>query len=379
MTTMGGYKVPGGASYLRVSLRLLAKLNPEVFFNVKLSHWHEHGPLVDFPRFSNMHIECHIYDDRDIPTFRSLDSVEQHGTLLNKVLNENKSNDNFSMILDPDFFMFRRNTVSEIVSHIEKSDLDAIGVSYPARYPIEYSWRFPQVYFMLSDNRKFDLTSINFKSGLDSGEHAEEVPEVNSFRTKILKRVTSSVFLQKRFQKTLHLLNQLLSVYSNRVRVNPRDTGWRLGNYIEGKSYEILPNVIEAPEGKIPLFNPDVFETENADQNLSSMPPQSAFLLRGILNGSRFENQNVLFRYLFFPFLKVKMNVRPAKWPNSSVIEVSRLRSSAIHEHPSLELDGADFYAFNQELFGVHLGHKGKANLKYGLDDLESQLFAHFD
>lgn len=379
LASMGGYDVPGGASYLRVSLKLLSELNPDIFFNVRLSHWCGHGKLDDFPHFGNMHVTSHIYNEKDIPGFGLIGSVEQHGTLLNKVLSENKSDDHYTIILDPDFFVFRAGTVSEIISRMESRELDAIGVSYPARYPIEYSWKFPQVYFMLSDNRKLDLSSINFKSGLESDEHAQEVQQLNSFITRILQKLTSIHFLQRRFHKTLMLLNQLLSVKSNRVLINPRDTGWRLGEYLEEKSYEILPNVFKAPEGKIPLFKPSVFEAENTDQNLSSISPQTNFLLRGILNGSKYEKQNFLFRYLFHPILKAKIDVEPTKWPNDSVIDSSWIFEDSIYKRLRVKLDGADFYAFNQIPFGVHLGHKGKANLKNGIGELAKDLLDNLD
>jgi hypothetical protein len=379
LANMGGYEVPGGASYLRVSLRLLSKLNPDVFFNVKLAHWHEHGELGDFENFENMQVASHIYDDHDIPSFRFLGSVEQHGTLLNKVLDANRSIDTFSIILDPDFFVFRARIVSEMILHMEARNLVVAGVSYPARYPIEYSWKYPQVYFMICDNRKIDLTSINFRSGLEADEQPQMIGEVVSFNTMILKRVTSIDFLQKKYKKTLMLFNQLWNAYSNRALVEPKDTGWRLAEYLEGKNFEVLPNIFEAPGGHIPLFNSFVFMDENFIRDSSSLSPQSNYLLRGILNGSKFENQSVFFRYLFFPVLRASRKVVSAKWPNTSVIETSKLHTKLIYNRLSVELESADFYAFNQIPFGVHLGHKGKANLKYGLEDLESRLLVDFD
>lgn len=360
---MGGYSVPGGSSYLQVSLDLLAKFNPEINFEVILAHWEGHGELLDFPGSSNMKISCDVYRERDIPRFKELSSVEQHGVLLNHVLNGNPTTAPYTLILDPDFFFFTVNVVSDLISQMRSSRTGTIGVSYPARYPIEYSWKYPQVYFLLVDNKIIDLSEVNFKSGLSGLEIPENYIENHCLETRILKFLAKNNTIQQKFPKCSMILVQLAGMHSKRARIDPRDTGWRFPQHLQEGLFEVLPNIVEPTSGSILLFNSDKFLKDNLIPDGSIVTPEWIFLSRGLVRRMSLRSQNIFFRVAFSvlcPRVKVEFL---DKWPSSSVIESTSLLGNATYDVLKGKLKGADFYSFNRVPFGVHLGHKGKASI----------------
>lgn len=371
---LGGLKVPGGQEYLVESLRLLSQKNPEILFEVHLAHWIGHGPLNQFPAIHNISLNVHLFTPKNIKDFHRYSQVEEHGVLLNALILNSFSTNRYSIIMDPDFFIIQNGLIAELINYMDNKGLSAMGVSYPARYPIEYSWNYPQVYFCMLNNHSVNLLKINFKSGTVSNELEMLLNERTTCIVKLLRKINQNRQLSIFFPQVRMILKQFEGILSLRALINPLDTGWRLSRYLDVQHYEVFPNIVNCNTLPIKsIFHRLPFKFIKS-YTLEDRILNWHFLSRGFANGTLGSKWNPIFFICKVWFNKIGYTFPENKWPLSSIFDKSQLIDCNTYELYSKKLFGADFYAFESRILGVHLGHEAKSRINMKLSKLLENL-----
>jgi len=376
---ISGNLVPGGEQYLRLNLEGLARLHPTEKFQVYLAHSILHGKLnqtwSDIPR--NMQIEIVEFGESDITDFSS-NPVLQHGQLLNEIIRVRPPRTSFSLIVDPDIFILRVNLVSELRSALRIRKLKAIGVSYPARYPKEYSWSYPQVYFLLLENSSIDLKRVDFRSDsskqLDSQEYLYHIKQTQKLHVRVIRSFLRFIASYADFSFTKHSLLTADYLLSYRAFVEVRDTGWRIWKNIERSEVEVLPNIVVDECKRILGFDEEEYVSVNDEFQSRKLNPKWHFINHGILENREIGKQVSIFRWLR-PINACQYSLSATeKWPLSSVICNRELQLSDDELSLLQEFREADFYAYHEGLAVMHLGSGNKAKLGNSLERLSSAL-----
>ncbi len=373
---MGGRNVPGGFAYLSRSLTLLAVLNQNVNFEVKVAHSIYHGELSDFQKYSNMKIEVFEFSDNNFEGLSELDPIVQHGALLNELFTASPPTTRFILILDPDCYAIQSNLISRCIQEMKDLKISVAGIPYPAWYPKEYTWKTPQLYFCL-----FDRNSVNPEDlDLRAGGHLQSTSPVTALNSESLTlrllRRTRSILLDRgliNLGKPVELVLRVkIDLLLRRYEINPRDTGWRLGDKIEdGKlKFKVYPNILNR-EIKIPGFRTHEYLAENQDLQHIYGNLGWYFLAQGLTEGRQIGSQGVIPR-IIQKFNGVRVIGR-AKWPPSSILGALYVSNQQELDLVQRAIPAADFYAIGNEFSFFHIGSKGKGQISDEiriLDDL---------
>ena len=373
---MGGRDVPGGFEYLSRNLNLLAQLNKNVHFEVRVAHSVYHGDLSNFYECANMKIEVSKFDDENFTGLSNLDPIVQHGALLNKLFSENPPTSRFVLILDPDCYAIGTDLISIVIQEMKDRNLSVAGVSYPAWYPKEYTWKTPQLYFCLFDREVIRPEHLDLRAGDHNLNSSQEIGARREGLTlRILRRVRGTL-LGRRLIKFGNLVELVLRVKIDfllrRFEINPKDTGWKLGELIEESNlqYTVLPNILKR-EIKIPGFKYLDFLASNEDLLHIEGNLGWYFLTQGLTEGRKIGAQGI------FPRALQKIigsNVRDrSKWPPTSLLGALQISNKNVFDRVQQAIPAADFYAFGNDFCIFHIGSKGKGQISDEikiLDDL---------
>ena len=363
---MGGRNVPGGFAYLSRSLTLLAELNQNVNFEVKVAHSIYHGELSDFHKYPNMKIKVFEFSNDNFEGLSELDPIVQHGALLNKLFNASPPTSRFILVLDPDCYAIQPNLISHCIQEMKDLKISVAGISYPAWYPKEYTWKTPQLYFCL-----FDRNSINPEDlDLRAGGHPQSTSTKNAFNyesltLRILRRIRS-FFLNRGFinlgEPMELVLRAKIDLLHRRYEINSRDTGWRLGDKIDdGKlAFKVYPNIINR-EIKIPGFRTPEYLAVNQDLQHLYGNLGWYFLAQGLTEGRQIGSQGVIPR-IIQKFTGVRV-IERAKWPSSSLLSALCISNQKELDLVQRAIPSADFYAIGDEFSFFHIGSKGKGQI----------------
>ena len=371
---MGGRTVPGGQEYLSRNLSLLAQLNVEINFQVKVAHSIYHGELSEFRRYPNLEIVVQEYSEGNFKGLQELDPVVQHGALLNRLIQEFPPTTRYVLILDPDCYAIERNLISNCIKEMRDFEISVVGVPYPAWYPKEYSWKTPQLYFSIFDTEKIDLLELDLRAG--SGEEKNQLPAPQSsggFALKLTKRLRDILLKMHviEFLKPVELvLGTKVDFLLRRFEINPKDTGWRIGDLLEKKNiqFKVLPNILK-DSYEIPGFNQSEYLKCNLDLSNIDRHLGWHFLSQGLLEGRQIGNQG------FFPRMMRRFIgsdvINKSKWPPTSLLGKDRVSNSGDLEIVLQAIPAADFYAFNGKFCLFHIGSKGKGQIQNEIDTLD--------
>ena len=104
-----------------------------------------------------------IMPGMDVPKNITGRASYHHAAALNKVISYVKTR--FLLILDPDFFIVRKNWINEVTGHMIKNDLGFFGAPWHPRWYRKYRY-FPCVHCMFIDLNRISLTDIDFMPDL---------------------------------------------------------------------------------------------------------------------------------------------------------------------------------------------------------------------
>jgi hypothetical protein len=372
---MGGRNVPGGQDYLSRNLSLLAQLNLDIYFQVKVAHSIYHGQLSEFDRYPNLEIVVQEYSEDNFVGLEELDPVVQHGALLNRLIQKYPPTSKYVLILDPDCYAIERDFIRKCIKEMAELEISVIGVPYPAWYPKEYSWKTPQLYFSIFDTDKISLQELDLRAG--GGAISEQVSthqRSEGFALKITRRFRSLLSLVTVFEftKPLDLVLYIKEVLLNRrFKINPEDTGWRIGNLLESENieYMVFPNILKE-NYRVPGFNQKEYLNKNRDLNDIESHLGWHFLSQGLLEARYIGNQGYLPR-LLRRFVGSDAN-DTSKWPSSSILGRDKVSNSKDLELVLQKIPAADYYAFNGKFTLFHIGSKGKGQIHNEIGILDS-------
>lgn len=376
---IGGREIPGGLNYLISSLEILTKSNPQINFRVHVGNWIDHGVvnIKDFPIHDNLKVDVSTFTTRQIPDFGAHYPSLQHGQLLNELLATKKTSQRWAMILDPDFFLIRMGAVQELIDRMVREDLSVCGVSYPEWYPKEYSWDLPQVYFSIYDTEKISLESIDFRpSGLDRIYLEMHLRRSRKILVRVMRKFTKFASLHIKTKDRYSLLGTFDYLLSMRHLVEPADTGWRLREVLRAEDKVlVLPNLVNDISPRRPLLDENEYVKNNEDLRNLGINLSWHFIKHGILEGRPVGKQNRILQIfvLFFP-KRGKPNLK--SWPPTSLFPISQLSEEELFQDLVKALHTADFYMFENEIIGFHLGSRKKTSKELDLQRIRFSLMA---
>lgn len=364
---MGGRNVPGGQDYLTRNLSLLARLNNDIHFQVKVAHSIYHGQLSEFKQYPNLEIVVQEYSESNFTCLEMLDPVVQHGALLNRLIQDFPPTSRFVLILDPDCYCVEKNLLSKCIKEMDEFDISVVGVPYPAWYPKEYTWKTPQLYFSIFDTKKIDLLELDLRAG-DGGEKNQEyVPKYSEgFVLKTARRIRQillKMHIVKMAKPIEIVLRMKVDFLLRRFEISPKDTGWRIGILIEKRNinYKVLPNILKE-NFKVHGFNEAEYLKANSDINNIENHLGWHFLTQGLIEGRILGKQGCLPRFIS-KFIGSDVNDL-SKWPSSSILGRNKVSNSEDLELVLKNIPAADYYAFNGKFCLFHIGSKGKGQIQ---------------
>jgi hypothetical protein len=250
------------------------------------------------------------------------------------------------------------------------------GISYPAWYPKEYTWKTPQLYFCLFDRDFIKPENLDLRAGI----HEPNTPRVEEVSREILTlrilRRTRRFLLNRRlinFGKPIEIFLRLkIDLLQRRFEINARDTGWSLGEKIANDqlSFVVYPNILSR-EIRIPGFRSPEYVAVNHDLQHLNGNIGWYFLTQGLTEGRPIGDQGVFPRMLQ-KFAKSDVTDR-SKWPPSSLLGSSCLTNQKEFDLVQKCIPAADCYAVGSEFSLFHIGSKGKGQISDEikvLDDL---------
>jgi hypothetical protein len=347
-SNIGKTEFDGGAEYIVKNLENLSINNPNIDFEVHLGHWKRHGVLPRFANYSNLRVFIHEFEDIDGTLYPGLAPSMQHGSILNLLITCVEFTNNYKLIIDPDFYVIKKNVIQDMIDEMINNSNKVLTVSYPANYPKEYSWDVPAVYFTLF-NSKFDIREFDFTPNDIENQH-------NQIQISFLMRIL--FYLHRKKYSSEYFIGKVITQYlcwkTNRINLDPKDTGWRLKSHIDNADLEILPNLVLMKKVNIPFFSPSAYLQDNPNLVAFNIDPFWHFSEQGIAEGCSLKSQSRLFQIAFNWIVNPIKSSK--KWPLSS------LYFSKI-EFPTIFRD-VSIYSYKNEAFGIHLGHSGKSKLK---------------
>lgn len=370
----GGRNVPGGFEYLSRNLFLLATLNRGIKFEVNVAHSIYHGKLAAFKQFSNMQVLVQEFNGNDIDGLAELDAVVQHGTLLNELLRKITPHSRFILILDPDCYAIEENLIQSCIQQMKDSDIAVMGVPYPAWYPKEYSIKTPQLYFCLFDRSKIKIEELDLRAGGGTAQVFQEVISLpQKIQLAVVRRLRAGLLATKIIKPVSlaeTLLNSKISVIQKRYEINPRDTGWTIGELLENEefSYETFPNIVKS-ELDLAGFNRGEYLKVNKDLSHLGNHLEWFFLVHGLIEGRRLGKQGILPR-----ILNRFIHSRAAylsKWTVTSYVGRDMILNPSDLSKVLATIPNADCYARNGKFSIFHIGSKGKGHFQNELEILD--------
>lgn len=364
---MGGRNVPGGQDYLSRNLSLLALLNVDIHFQVRVAHSIYHGRLSEFNQYPNLEIVVQEYSESNFTGLEKLDPVVQHGALLNRLIQDIPPTSKFVLILDPDCYCVERNLISKCIREMVEFDISVIGVPYPAWYPKEYTWKTPQLYFSIFDTEKINLLELNLRAGSGGEENQGYVPKSSEgFALKITRKIRHILLKMHiiELSKPIEIvLRMKVDFLLRRFQINPKDTGWRIGILIENQNlrYKVFPNILKE-NNKVHGFNQAEYLKSNLDLTNIDRHLEWHFLSQGLIEGRNIGNQGYLPRFIRW-FVGSEVTDK-SKWPSVSILGKDKISNSKDLQLVLQSIPAADYYAFNGRFCLFHIGSKGKGQIQ---------------
>jgi len=371
---------PGTQDYSLEALKRTISLNPGIIFRIVLGYFPEHQ--IDKAKFTSTFKNILFVEgnESDLPQSIQNNGSVQHGFLLNLILKSIKAKAlDYILVLDPDFFIIKRDLVQEVINEMDDKALSFYGSPYLPRKVADF-WDFPTVFFFLIKvNEQLQIAEIDFLPEIT--RHVEYQKKFSSrVGVKFILSLQSRVSLSRLSSNHARIVNAVLN-YARLVFVGPSkapgDTGFRLREQYRKRSKFGMFQVISREQFttfRLPKFNIRSYIAANVD-----LPNDEEFAwwhLRylGLREGNHLGIQPVI--YLPLVSLQFLLSLRGAKQSHSCshILTLNDL-PSPFHSVLSQFSPYADFYALKGELCAIHWGTAGRSTFACDsekLEDLES-------
>lgn len=244
------------ASMLDLNISLTRKLNPTSRF-----HWLIVDNNNDFQdRGLTDQGEVRLLQGDPCENKGALRGSYHHAQALNKAMQHVSTR--YLMVIDPDFFIFRRGWIDDVLAHMSKNELSFWGAPY---YP-DLNWKrryFPTVSCMLIDLERTGKERLDFTPELD------EYLQLYSYPAIILLGILLGIIpmnirhidlftlkdISRAALRVRWLTEPLSKVFPKRIYPNTnisRDTGFKIQNFFgRNQNYKI--------ETLLPAYVNDLF------------------------------------------------------------------------------------------------------------------------
>ncbi len=146
----------------------------------------------------------HVYKGNYFDTTRKRADSYHHGNALNKAIRLVKTR--FALIIDPDFYILRKNWIIEIIEYMKTENLAIFGAPWNPKWFTKYRY-FPCVHCMFIDLKNAKLDTLDFRPG----QNDYALKHDSSVLSKIIKRIRNRI------------INDL---YLRRIIIKAQDTGY---------------------------------------------------------------------------------------------------------------------------------------------------------
>lgn len=367
-----GFLVPGGWHFLQTACERLANTNKKLKIRVCVGHLFEWGEAVVSFHSNNLNFCLHQISLNELDSRLKGHPSSQHGVILDWLLLQHPPSVSNFIVMDPDFFMIQENGLERAIRDVSTDTVTA-GVAYPAWLTKGVYWDFPVVYFQIFRSGENWEFSPETSYDLLPGETSQWAPRILS---KITSALRSLIRLAEGSKPVLAgwrvWLAQITRIPMEIAAKDPdllRDTGFKNRRMHGSRKSTIYPNVVRVSHSNF-SFKQDIWERHNPNLQLPWVPTPWYALRHGTLEKRNFTGQGVAIKFLArIPLLGRRQG------PTTSLIDCQRIGLSSEQMEIYLRLSryGADFYARDGRLLGVHLGSTAKAGIlgnDYGLQGL---------
>jgi len=171
----------GHAPHLDLNWRLAQRLNAGVEDRLE---WlvAENAPGTNGVRLSGAEPQFTHYPGH---ADRSLGASDQHAQALNQLLKH--AGGRFVLVLDPDFYILRRDWITEITDYMKAKRLAFFGAPWHPRYTENYRY-FPAVHCMFIDRAAVRLDDLDFRPILSDDAAASPAGAADGRLSRLMRR-----------------------------------------------------------------------------------------------------------------------------------------------------------------------------------------------
>lgn len=142
-----------------------------------------------------------------------------HGLALNKALSFVKNR--FLLVLDPDFFIVRKNWIRDVTEYMISKKLEFFGAPWHPRYFNKYRY-FPCVHCLFVDLKRVNITALNF------------LPDILNNNQEVVIGNNKSIFI-------VRLIRGFIKDWQDRSLIGTsRDTGYLLYKKFKDRTSETI-------------------------------------------------------------------------------------------------------------------------------------------
>lgn len=286
---------PNDEDYIRRNINLIEKLNPHSNFSVDVI---DNGFMINPKSGIHSTINARVllghrpfneYPDNAKASY-------QHAAALNSYFYKYKNEFKFNLVLDPDFYITRRNWIVDLLRFMQEKDLSIFGSSWAPCWYNKYR-DFPSVHCMLINANSLDPVSFDFSPELMDNKQnklsrknikkkkIETPPTLRKSKPALIKITIKNIkrMYWKYKRIGFHLLRFLKVLTSNRSLIGAsKDTGYRIYEQLYNKvNHSILvSNIKNTNNFNLPHLNFRIgrYIEEYLPVNQSYLPKKGSFI-----------------------------------------------------------------------------------------------------
>ncbi len=366
----------GGIDFINFQIELFKELNPDVFFRWHLGFIEDHVELNQLSLDSD-DIKNYVFKKSELKVKYIDNPSSQHGALLNLLLKQIKENHSkFIIIIDPDFFIVKRNWLFDLLYYMKSNSVAILGASYPETDCRLY-FDFPTAYFSIIDASLIPINELDYipdencmKVSESTPWNSESFPNLNGYSRLVSKIdqvnkysfILQSIFrwrnkqsffrdtgwrIRKNFKNKvkheeflfLDHLNYELDVNRETALVNEVDPDFYLGKYLDVKNSGVDPILHFQNYGKKEWRQPRAFMKRDEKQYIFYLRPH--LKNRFLRNIERFYNSEYSIKHIRKYAFKNLIN----EYTFQEIEEIKKLPNAKA------------FYFFSKKFVSFHLGH----------------------
>lgn len=179
-------------------------------------------------------------DDRKVP--ETMVGSYHHSDAVNANLKNIKTH--YLLLLDPDFYVIKKNWISEMITYLKDHNLSFLGVPWHPKHPTKYRY-FPCIQWLLIDLKKVNREELDFSPNLIEAKLKKKKPAL-SVRDSLPKRVAKTLIQAKPVRKYSDLL--YLALHHRKSVGCSKDTGYQFfADYYQNPnhSYQLIQPVFK--------------------------------------------------------------------------------------------------------------------------------------